>query len=111
VSAKLHRAFLPRARLDETHFPRREPEQHLIPHPDLEAWIQLEMHREPNEEVHNVEREKRVSRLLPVCRDDAIVAAEIARGDAIDLQLKLVVKKCGIRERTSTKAPYDLPRL
>lgn len=93
MTTELHGALFPRARLNETHLPRREPEQHLVAHPDLKARIQLEMHRKLNEEVHDVEREERVTRLFAVRRDHAIVPAEIARRDAIHLELELIVKK------------------
>jgi hypothetical protein len=33
-----------------------------------------------------------VTRLLAVCRDHAIITAEIARGNAIHLELKLIAK-------------------
>jgi hypothetical protein len=90
MTAELHRAFFSRTRLNETHLSGREPEQHLIAHPDLEARIQLEMHREPDEEVYYVEREERVTRLFAVCRDHPIVTAEIACRDAVHLQLELI---------------------
>jgi hypothetical protein len=92
MTTELHRALFPRARLDETHLPRCEPEQHLVAHPDLKARIQLEMDREPNEEIHDVEREERMTCLFAVCRDHAIIAAEVACRDAIHLELELIVK-------------------
>ena len=93
MAAELHCTLLPRARLNETHLPRSEPKQHLVPHSNVEARIQLDMYRQPDEEVHDTEREERMSRLFSMRRDHAIVAAEIARRDSIHLELELVAKK------------------
>jgi hypothetical protein len=90
MAAKLHCTFLPRACLNEAHLPRREPEQHLVPYPDVEVRIQLDMHWQADEEIHDGEREERMSRLFSMCRDHAIVAAQITRRDAIHLELELV---------------------
>jgi hypothetical protein len=92
MTAKLHGTLLPCACLNETQLPRCEPEQHLVSHPDFKARIQLDVRWQPNEEVHDSEREERMSRLLSMCRNHAIVAAEIARRDTIHLKLELVVK-------------------
>lgn len=104
MTAELHRAFFPRACLNETHLPHREPEQHLVAHSDLQARIQLEMHGQPNEEIHDVEGEERVTCLLAVCRDYAIIPAEIARRNAIHLELELDHKKNDIMSKIRVKA-------
>jgi len=93
MTPKLHRAFLPDARLNETHLPRREPEQHLVPDSNLKARIQFEMYGEPNEEIDDIEGEERVTRLLAMCRNHPIIPAEIARGDAIHLELQLIRRR------------------
>jgi hypothetical protein len=92
MTPKLHRPLLPRACLYESHLSRCEPEEHLVPDTNLEARIQLDMYRKPDEEVHDIEREERVPSLFAVCGDHAIVTAEIACGDAIHLELELTIQ-------------------
>jgi hypothetical protein len=92
MTPKLHRPLIPRARLNESHLPRGEPEEHLVPHPGLEARIHLDVHRKPDEEVYDVEREERVPSLFAMRGDHAIITAEIACGDAIHLELELITK-------------------
>jgi hypothetical protein len=92
MTTELHCTLLPRACLDETQLPRCEPEQHLVPYPDVKARIQLDMRWQPNEKVYDTEREERMSRLFSMSRDHAIVAAKIARRDTIHLELELVEK-------------------
>jgi hypothetical protein len=91
VASELHRALLPCTCLDETHFPRRKPEKHLVAYTHLEPWIHLDVDREPDEKIHNIQGKEWMSRLFTVCRDYAIVPAEIARWDAIHLELELTV--------------------
>jgi len=95
MTAELHRTLFPCACLNETHLPRCESQQHLVPYPSIKAQIKLEMRWEPNEKIHDTETEERESRLFSMCRDHAIIAAEIARRNAINIKLKLVrvVKK------------------
>lgn len=92
MGSELHRTLLPCTRLGETHLPRREPEQHLVTHPHLKPWVYLDMNREPDEKIHNIQGKEWMSRLFTVCRDHAIVAAEIAHWDAIHLELELAVE-------------------
>lgn len=92
VGSELHRTLLPCTRLDETHLPRREPEQHLVTHPRLKSWIHLDMNRKPNEKIHNIQGKEWMPRFFTVCRDHTIVAAEIACWYAIHLELELAVE-------------------
>lgn len=93
MTAKLHCTLLPRACLNETHLPRCEPEQQLVPCTGIKAQIKLDVCWKRNEEVHNTEREKRESRLFSMCRDHAIIAAEISYRNAINIELELLVMK------------------
>jgi hypothetical protein len=92
MTAKLHCTLLPRACLNETHLPRCEPKQHLVPYPNVKARIQLDVRWQPNEEVYDTETEEWMSRFFSMCRNHAVVAAEIARRDTIHLELELLVK-------------------
>jgi|SRR6266403_1531367 len=111
MAAELHGTLLPRAGLNETHLPRRKPEQHLVPHSGVKAQIEFDMRRERNEEIHDTEREEWESCLFSMCRDHAIVAAEIARRDAINIKLELVgkddAKKAHQYNLTMTHLIYD----
>ena len=47
------------------------------------------MHGERGEEAHDVEREEGMTGLLAVRGDDAVVASEVARWEAVELELEL----------------------
>jgi hypothetical protein len=91
MTPELHCPLLPRTCLYESHLSRCEPEEHLVPDTNLEARIQLNVHRKPDEEVYDIERKERVPSLFAVRGDHAIVTAEIACGDAIHLKLELTI--------------------
>ena len=59
------------------------------------------MHGQCGEEAHDVEREEGVAGLLAVRGDDTVVAAEVARREAVELELELIAE--GVSELRRAK--------